>query len=273
MGMTDDAITTDAGSGDGSSAGSVAADAHRVGGNHRLGPGGGGVVMQIPPSIVRAICAVQATVESVRKSGKNAHGGYAFASTDDIYAAITRKLGEVGLVAIAVEQCAEIKRFEKDGKTQQWLHAKFGFVLATDEATWEHPHLRRTLYIQVNGPQTFQAAQSYAEKSFLRSLFKLPTGDLDLDSMPQADNEEDQIALLSNGRNRKSSAEGKRDGSVKRFNSMRADVAAALNAEHLKHIRTAFAEEWSTLPPRWAEVLDDEYETRMASFGAVQAAE
>jgi hypothetical protein len=39
--------------------------------------------------------------------------------------------------------------------------------------------------LQITGPQSFQAAQSYNEKAFLRSLFKIPTGDMDLDALPE----------------------------------------------------------------------------------------
>lgn len=226
----------------------------------------------IPPSIVQAICQIMVTVEAVKKSQRNAHGGYMFASTDDIYAAVTRKMGEVGLVCMSLEDRCEIKRIEKDGKTSQWAHMEFSFVLATTEATWCDPRGRRTLYIQVTGPQTFQAAQSYAEKSFLRSVFKLPTGDMDLDAMPQADNEDDQIAM-NGGRKRKSSAEGKRDGSVKTFNQIRADISTALNREMLVHIRETWAQEWADMPSRWAQMLDDDFGAKMEEFDAREAAE
>lgn len=232
-------------------------------------------VEDIPGSIVKAICAVQASLVSVAKSQRNTHGGYNFASTDDIYAALTRKLGEVGLAIMPLELSHEIVRHEnKEGKTVQWLRAEFGFVLATEDATWTHPSAKRSLFIQITGPQTHQAAQSYAEKAFLRSLFKIPTGDHDLDAMPQAETEEDQIALAGgNGSKRKSSAEGKRDGSVKIFNQIRADIQSALNREHLIHLRETYAEEWATMPHRWAETLDEEYETKMLSFPGLQAAE
>lgn len=231
-------------------------------------------VDNIPGSIVKAICKVQASIGAVKKGQKNSHGGYYFASTDDIYAAITRKLGEVGLAIIPLELSHEIMRVEKDGKTVQWLRAEFGFVLATEDATWTHDSLKRSLFIQITGPQSHQAAASYAEKAFFRSLFKIPTGDMDLDSMPQAETEEDQIALAGgNGVKRKSSAEGRRDGSVKKFNQIRADIQNALNPEHLRHLRETYADEWNTLPRAWAETLDEEYETKMTSFPMVEAAE
>lgn len=238
------------------------------GGAH-VGGGRGNAVAPIPASIVRAICMIMSTVEAVKKSQRNTHGGYNYASTDDIYAAVTRKMGEVGLVLISLEDKCEIKRVEKDGKVSQWAHLEFSFVLATAMDTWSDPRAKRTLYIQVTGPQTFQAAQSYAEKSYLRSLLKLPTGDMDLDSMPQADNEDDQIALSSNGRaKRKSSAEGKRDGSVKIFNAVRHAFETALNPEMLQHLRTAYAEEIAVMPSRWTDTLDEAYEARMNELRA-----
>lgn len=230
-------------------------------------------VEPIPASIVQAICKVQTTLEAVKKSQRNAHGGYNFASTDDIYAALTRKMGEVGLSCLSLEDRCEIKRMEgKDGKPVQWAHMEFSFVLATAQATWSDPRAKRTLYLLVTGPQTFQAAQSYAEKAFLRSMFKLATGDMDLDSMPQADNEDDQISLAG-GRKRKSSAEGKRDGSVKVFNEIRAAVASAINPEMLQHLRETYTEQWAEMPRAWAETLDEDYSVKMDSFGVQAAAE
>jgi hypothetical protein len=224
-------------------------------------------VTQIPASIVQAICQIKMTVDAVKKSQKNAHGGYLFASTDDIYAAVTRKMGEVGLIVMSLEERCEIRRVEKDGKVSQWAHMEFSFVLATTKDTWSHPNMRRTLYIQVTGPQTFQAAQSYAEKSFYRSLFSLPTGDQDLDSMPQADSEDAQIAL-NNGGKRKSSAEGKRDGSVKLFNEIRGAMASAISTEMLSHIRESYADDWGSMPSKWHQMLEDDYSVRMDELSA-----
>lgn len=243
--------------------------AHHVAGSadrDRIGHSGDGDqrrIIPIPASIVKAICQIMVTVEAVKKSQRNHHGGYHFASTDDIYAAVTRKMGEVGLVLLSLEEKCEIRRVDgKDGRTAQWAHMEFSFVLATPTDTWTDPRARRTLYIQVTGPQTFQAAQSYAEKSYLRSLFKLPTGDMDLDSMPQAESEEDQVALASN-RKRKSSSAAKRDGDDAVFNDLRRAIAEAETRTTLIKLRQDRWTVWSNMPPRWAEILEDEYNDRM----------
>lgn len=221
----------------------------------------------MPASIVKAISAIKATVEAVKKSQKNQHGGYMFASTDDIYAAVARKMGEVGYHVHAFEEQCEIVRVEKEGKTVQWLHAAYSFMHATETDTWSHPKDRRTLYIQVTGPQTFQAAQSYAEKAYLRSLFKLPTGDMDLDAMPQAETEEDQAAL-SQPKKRRSSSASKKDGTDAVFNEIRKEIASALNTEHLQHVRNTYADIWNEMPARWEEILEHEYEDKMSALMA-----
>lgn len=229
-------------------------------------------VLRIHGSIVQSICRIKCSMEAVKKGTKNVHGGYMFASTDDIYASLARKMGEVGLVILSCEDECVLNRVEnKEGKIVQWVKLTFSFVLATEKATWSDPRARRTLYIQVTGPQTFQAAQSYAEKAYLRSLFKLPTGDMDLDSLAQADTEEAQISVVQPTR-RKSSSGAKKDGTTATFNEIRRDIAGANCCEHLVHIRNeVWASEWSVMPTAWATILDNEYEDRMDQFAITKA--
>ena len=234
----------------------------------------GVAVTPIPASIVRAICTIQATVEAVKKSQRNQHGSYQFASTDDIYAAVTRKMGEVGLVLMSLEERAEIKRIERDGKTAQWMHAEFSFVLATDADTWTDARARRTLYIQVTGPQTFQAAQSYAEKAFLRSLFKLPTGDMDLDSMPQNDMDLDSMPQndILAPRKRKSSAQAKRDGDPAAYNELRGAISGADGPADLEMIVRNHWNFIQSLPTRWRQIVDAELEDKRLEWDDSQQA-
>jgi hypothetical protein len=169
----------------------------------------------------------------------------------------------------------EIKRVEKtdrDGelKVSQWGQFHFGYMLATEDATWFDPRSSRTIYIQILGPQTFNAAESYCQKQFLRSLLKLPTGDMDLDTMPQAESEEDQAAL-SVPQKRKSSAAAKRDGTNIVFDEINRHMHGAHDATSLQFVRTSYADEWAKLPQRWAELLDETYQTKMADFGGVEA--
>lgn len=229
------------------------------------------MVEKIPKSIVKAICEIKKSLEAVSKTQNNSHGGYMFASTDDIYAALTRKMGQVGLIVMPLEDKCEIVRIEKKGKdgepqTVQWAHLEYSFVLATDEDTWSDPRAKRTLYIQVTGPQTFQAATSFAEKAYLRSLFKIPSGDMDLDSMPQAETEEGQAALNGNGGKRKSSAAAKRDGTDKLFNEIKQKIETAESLDMLEQLPDLYADEIARLPRHWNELIQHTYEDRAAEL-------
>lgn len=214
----------------------------------------------IPPEIVKAICKVQSGMSAVKRDGKNQHGGYQFASTDAVYAALALKLAEVGLAILCLEEdVPEIKRTESNGKTVQWGRFVFSFILATEQATWSDPRWRRTLYLQITGPQSFMAAQSYAEKALLRSLFKIATGDIDLDAMPQAETEEAQEALVGNGRKRKSSSSAKKDGTTETFNGLRAAIAGAPSLDDLLALKSEHAEAVAEMPERWASLVDEDF--------------
>lgn len=221
----------------------------------------------IPPSIVTAICRVKATVEAVKKTQRNQHGGYQFASTDDIYAAVARKMGEVGLLCLPLEVDFAIERREVDDpkggkKTAAWMSVVYQFVLATADASWTHKNARRSLLIQYTGPQSHQAAASYAEKAWLRGLFKLPTGDMDLDGMPQADTVEAQEMLSGNGARRKSSAAAKRDGDDKIFNEIRAAIAKADSMDALDEVPRLYSDQWGQLPQRWDELIHADWQAK-----------
>lgn len=229
--------------------------------------------LSIHPSIVKATLKVQAAISAVAKDGKNAHGGYGFASTDAVYAQLTHKLAESGLMIMCLEEkepeIVRVEKKDKDGRefTTQWGKFVFSFVLATEEATWTDPRSRRSLFIQITGPQTFMAAQSYAEKTYLRSLFKLPTGDMDLDSMPQADSEEEQMELGSGKGKRKTSAEGKRDGSVKAFNDIRAEIAKSDGPIDCQDVWKKHYKTLTTIPRSWFDTLAEEFTAKMSEFG------
>lgn len=259
---TDNAMSTSSGtSGGASDPGIHIASDHGVG-SARSGGGNGGAehVRVIPPEIVKAICKVQSGMSAVKRDGKNQHGGYQFASTDAVYAALALKLAEVGLAILCLEEdVPEIKRTESNGKTVQWGRFVFSFILATEQATWSDPRWRRTLYLQITGPQSFMAAQSYAEKALLRSLFKIATGDIDLDAMPQAETEEAQEALVGNGRKRKSSASAKKDGTTETFNGLRAAIAGAPSLDDLLALKSEYAEAVAEMPERWASLVDEDF--------------
>jgi hypothetical protein len=228
-------------------------------------------VKPMPKSIVRAVSIIKASVTSIPRTGFNKHGGYKYSSVDDVYAGIARKEGEVGLVVMPLELESEVVRIDKEDKdgnkvTSQWLRVVFQYVLATEEDTWTDPTCKLTRFIQVNGPQTFEAVGSYALKAFMRQLYKLPTGDLDLDSLPQDDTEDGQVLLMRPAK-RKSSSAAKKDGTDDKFIEAIGKIKAHDEATSLIQYRKQEWDWWSTLPHAWRELIDNTYVDRMSDLG------
>lgn len=140
-------------------------------------------VPSIPGDIVKAIVSIKSNISKIAHDAENKHGGYRYASGDAIYDALRKLMAEHGLVVLVMETDCEKAG---DGKT---IKATFQFILATEKSTWTHSNNTRTQYQPWMGAQTFQAAQSYAEKAFLKSLFKLSTGEPDTETVMQATQE------------------------------------------------------------------------------------
>lgn len=236
-------------------------------------------IAAMPKSIVKAICAVQASIEAVEKTQYNKHGGYKFASTDDIYAAVTRKLGACGVMILPVEMSpveetiTKVEVFDQAGaktgeKAVTKLRFHFGYIIATEDDTWFDHRSARTIILQHTGPQTFNAAESYCQKAYLRSMFKLPTGEMDLDAMPETDTDEPP---RSNGKAaptpRKSSAQSKRDGTSQVFNEIKEKIEKARDASQCKQVWQLYGEELGGMARRWFDMLSEEFITRMKDLG------
>jgi hypothetical protein len=70
---------------------------------------------------------------------------------------------------------------------------------------------------------------------------------------------------------RNTSAEGKRDGSVKRFNLIRKSVAEAQECEMLREIADAHAQDMANFPLRWQITLSQEFECKWVDLGGEAA--
>jgi hypothetical protein len=125
---------------------------------------------KIPGSIVKAIVKAMAEIKRIEKDARNEHGKYNYASVDAIYGGVHEAMAKAGLVVLVLEDSVE--RLQ-----ERLIQFTFSFVLATEEDTWEDPRSRRTVAVQAMGSQSYAAGQSFAEKAFLRSLFKLQTGE------------------------------------------------------------------------------------------------
>jgi len=141
----------------------------------------------MPIEIQECVSEVQKHIEVVAKADKNDFAKYSYASADAIYGQITNKLGNVGLVIapylLAQVELKKVETTDKQGQLviKQWCFCRFGFALAAKGKTYAPLQFEEPVFAEYLGPQTLQAAKSYAQKSFLRGLFKIPTGEVDLD--------------------------------------------------------------------------------------------
>lgn len=146
----------------------------------------------MPKEIASAVVLVMRAVGKLVRDGRNQHGGYKYASTDAFFEAINPACAEAGLIVKPRVVNSEIVMHEvwdkdtKSMKHKRMLSATYNFMLIHESgATWLDPEDRRMVVLDFTGPQTFGAAESYAEKNYMRTLFIVATGDKDADAQEQ----------------------------------------------------------------------------------------
>lgn len=134
--------------------------------------------MMMAPEIAAPVIGVCKKVKLAVKEHLNKHGGYKYVSVDKFYEDMGPLLAEAGLIIMMHERAAE-----SDGK---WLNVTYDIFLIGESGKSYGP-VTRTQGVLANGPQAYAAAQSFAEKYFMRQLFKIPTGEeeADADSQPR----------------------------------------------------------------------------------------
>lgn len=133
----------------------------------------------MPPEIAAPVIGVCKKVKVAVKEHVNKHGGYKYVSVDKFYEDMGPLLAEAGLIIMMHERAVE-----SDGK---WLNVTYDIYLISEGGKTYGP-VTRTQGVLANGPQAYAAAQSFAEKYFMRQLFKIPTGEeeADADSQPRS---------------------------------------------------------------------------------------
>lgn len=147
---------------------------------------------QMPKEIATAIKVVMGAIGRIVKDGKNNHGGYSFASTDAFFDAANPACSEAGLIIKPRAKSVTIETFEVSEKgtgkliQKRMVVGRYNFVLIHESgATWCDDADERMIALDFTGPQSFGALESYACKTFMRSLFLVATGDKDADAQEQ----------------------------------------------------------------------------------------
>lgn len=147
---------------------------------------------QMPKEVAGAIVLVMRAIGRLVRDAKNQYGGYSYASTDAFLEAINPACAEAGLIVkprCIASDVVTVEVFDKNTKQlvqKRMVQATYSFVLIHESgATWSDELERRTIMLDHTGPQSFGAAESYAVKVFMRSLFLVATGDKDADAQEQ----------------------------------------------------------------------------------------
>lgn len=138
-----------------------------------------------PPKLAAALCKISASVKQLGKSERNNFAKYDFVSVDKFYAAIGSLMAENGVHCIP--DCIEsevvpgLEKTDKNGSVRRGaplLKERWAFTLLHESGEVAGPY-RRSVTVPAEGAQAHGSSESYAQKQFLRGVFRVPTGDKD----------------------------------------------------------------------------------------------
>ncbi len=213
---------------------------------------------QFPPKLAAALCGVSSKVRQLGKSERNQFAKYDFVSVDKFYSAIGPLMAENGIHCIP--DCVESSvvpgnvKTDRNGEQRQGaplLRERWAFTLIHESGECAGP-FHRTVTVPAEGAQAHGSSESYAQKQFLRGVFRVPTGDKD--DADYGDKPEHGVSQAQ----RKSAAQAKRDGDNERIREMfnSAPSLTDLNSRW-QHVQES---ELPVLPASWADPIRDAYE-------------
>lgn len=161
-------------------------------------PGEGGVAEPSPlvessgPQNILAVAAnrilkTQRAVPTLAKTSNNPQNNYNYASIDDYYSIVAKLAAENGLswwVTVA-DNGYSFPQVINDGvgKPKTLQHTTYEFTLIVEDVGVIQGFRRVNITGPYVGCQTAGIFESYAEKQFMRNLFKVVTGEVDADAM------------------------------------------------------------------------------------------
>lgn len=211
------------------------------------------------PKLAGALCAVSRDVKQLGKSERNDFAKYNFVSVDRFYEAIGGLMAGHGVHAIPDCVESEVIANAKTGKPL--LRERWAFTLIHESGECAGPY-HRTVTVPAEGAQAHGSSESYAQKQFLRGVFRVPTGDKD--DADYSDKAEHGVSK------RKSAAQAKRDGDNETVKSM---IEACKTVEELDERWRVIEDDWlPVLPEKWFDHINDYYMNRRDELQAVEAA-
>lgn len=213
-----------------------------------------------PAKLAAALCKVSGEVKQLGKSEKNTFAKYDFVSVDKFYANIGALMAKHGVHCIP--DCIESEVMPGHVKTDNQGNKRHGSPLLRERWAFTLIHetgdcvgpFHRTVTVPAEGAQAHGSSESYAQKQFLRGVFRVPTGDKD-DADYVGRHEHAPSEAASSGR--KSAAQAKRDGDNETIKAM---IDACETVEDLQARWQAIENEWlPMLPEKWSDHINDFY--------------
>ena len=151
----------------------------------------------MPPEIAAAVCVVMGQITTLSKDERNKFQNYDYVSVDQFYALVGPLMAEAGIFTMLYEKSMDVGERKTtsdrgDTKASVWLSACYDVWIYHKSGAAFGP-VERSITVPASGAQSYASAISFVEKYYLRSLFKIPTGDGDEDGAPKRD-------LPANGR-------------------------------------------------------------------------
>jgi ERF superfamily len=213
----------------------------------------------MPPAVAKALNEVMGNVKKLGKDERNPFANYKYAGIESFLEMVRPLCADAGLIIIQDEEGFEFKDgADKSGKVLTWLVMTFSFGLAHSSGeTWPY-RCRRTGMVQASmGSQAFGAAQSYALKSFLRSIGLIATGDTeDADS-----HEQRELPDVT----RKTAYRARKDGD---YESLIAEMHSQETKAALKDWGLENRARIEAMPDGWQKHFRDEYQRTMQGLAA-----
>ena len=137
----------------------------------------------MPPEIAKAVVSVMAEIKPLAKDGKNKFQNYSYTSVDDFFEAVGPLMSKNSIFTMVFESELEVLQKQStddrgNTKVSMWLFGNYDIYLYHASGSFYGP-VKRSTQVIASGPQSYASAMSFVEKYFLRSLFKIPTGELD----------------------------------------------------------------------------------------------
>lgn len=131
---------------------------------------------QMSKATAVSLLKIASETPNLEKENENKFGKYSYVSIDDYYSKVASIANKNGIGWVCREQACQFK------KEENAVIFTYGFDLYSAAGEYIENFTSFTVVHPIQGAQSSGSAASYAEKMFMRTVFKVRTGELDADA-------------------------------------------------------------------------------------------